>query len=810
MFQNYLKIAFRNLLHNRVYSAINIGGVAFSVAAFIFILQYIGFEQGVNRFHAKLPDIYRLLAEEKSEYAEYTNAPLGPTLKTNFAEIQAFCRIMDPGTAKGIVSAQSSKSVAAPVLFRENKAIYADADFFEVFSFPITTGVNQLKLPQTVAISTSAAKKYFNSENAIGKRLVLTNQFGERAYTVCAVFRDMPAQSDLQADLVFSLQTLANPANLNGNEMWASLDGWNASFLQTYLLLKPGTALPNFEPKINAFLHKIRPETSFSLILQPLRYMHLAPTLDAQMPVTGRLSFVYLMGGIALLILLIAGLNYINLSTAGSLKRAKEVGVRKVIGATRAQLISQFLLESLLLNGIGFVSALILVVVLQNPFNRLMEKDLSVLELVTNPIWGLGLLFLFVGMALSGAYVSRILSAFSTAETLKGIFAKSAKGIFLRKTLVVFQFTVSVILIIATLALYRQLSYMQNQDLGMNMTQMLVVKGPELGVDSIRRKGIVAFQNEIAGFSFVKTYCNSGSVPGNFYNYQAAGITRPNPQTGEDKKQYAIAFIDDHYFDTYGIKLASGANFSSAMCAQGAKSAKVILNERAAQQLGFADPQSAIGQKVMNGDAFEVIGVIKDYHHQSLQSLIDPMIFMPAYNGAYFSLSMSGEQMKQQVGQLERVFKKYFVGNPFEYFFADENYNKLYHIEQQNSQLFLIAAALAILISCLGLFGLATFSVEQKTKEIGIRKVLGASVGQIVTLLSKEFMLLVFVALAVATPIAWWAMDRWLQDFAYRIALGWQIFATAGLMALGIALCTVSFLALKAAVANPVKSLRQD
>jgi putative ABC transport system permease protein len=808
MFRNYLKIALRNLNGNRVYSAINIGGIAFSVAAFIFILQYVGFEQSVNQFHQNLPYIYRLLGEEKGEYSDYTNAPLGPTLKNNFPEVKAFCRIMEPSTAKGIVSAQTTGT--APALFRENKMIYADGSFFEVFTFPLIAGTNRLGLPQNVAISATAAKKYFNQANPVGQTLVLINQFGERPYTVCAVYQDMPASSDLQADLVFSLQTLANPANLNGNEGWASLDGWDSSFLGTFLLLKNGVNSQSFEQKMNMQFHKLRPEATFSLALQPLRYLHLAATLDTRMPVTGRLAFVYLMGGIALLILLIAGLNYINLSTASSLKRAKEVGVRKVVGASRSQLIRQFLLESFLLNGIGFVLALGLVALLQKSFNLLMEKDLSLLKLLSNPILSLGLLFLFIGMASSGAYVASVLSAFPTLETLKGALGKSSKGILLRKTLVVFQFTISVALIIATLTLYRQLSYMQTKDLGMNMEQMLVIKGPELGVDSVRKKGIQAFQDEFARFSFVKNYSQSGTVPGNFYNYQAAGITRLNPQPGEDKKQYAIAYIDDHYFDTYGIKLASGMNFTPAISAQGPNSAKVILNESAAKKLGFADPQSAVGQKILNGKEIEVIGVVKDYHHQSLQSLIDPTLFVPANSGAYFSLRLSGEQMPQQVAILERLFKKYFVGNPFEYFFADENYNKLYRIEQQNSQLFLIAATLAIVISCLGLFGLATFSVEQKTKEIGIRKVLGASVGQIVTLLSKDFIILVLIALVIASPIAWWAMNRWLQDFAYRIDLGWPIFAAAGVLAVCIALFTVSFLALRAALSNPIKALRQE
>jgi len=811
MFQNYFKIALRNLWKNRTFTFVNVIGIAFSITAFLFILEYISFERGVNTFHKNLPNLYRVLSQDKmGKTYGYSQSALASTLQQNFGEVKSYCRIAED-IANGIVTYSQQAGGQNVQSFREENAIYADADFFKLFSFPIIAGNASLQQANTVAIARSQAKKYFNTDNAIGKMLTLHNQFGTTSYTVSAVFKDVPKNSDLQFDMVFALQTLANPANLNGN-IWADLNSWDSYFVKTYLLLANNSDYKALEKKINAFKIKMFPESKdLPPLLQPMRYMHLGKNLNENYDTFGNLGFVYLIGSIGLLILIIAWLNYINLSTASSLKRAKEVGIRKVVGANRGQLAGQFLGESLLLNLGGFVIAAGLVQILQPGFNQLIGKDLSAWVLLQNSAWIFGLLLLLAGLMVSGGYVAYILSGFPTADTLKGTFSKSLKGVLLRKSLVVFQFTISVVLIAATLILYRQLQFMQNQNLGVSLEQRVVITAPEVVEEGTYKPKSIAFQNEVAQLPFVKKYSNAGVVPGNDYNFSTAGITRLNPNPEDDKKDYKMAIIDNFYLDAYDIKLAAGNNFTSAMCEKGwGESHKVMINEKAAAAFGFVSAAAAVGQQILWGVPFEIVGVVKDYHHQSLRQAIDPIIFLPrAYTGNTMVL-LPTNQIQANMKQLERLYRQTFPGNPFEYFFVDETFDKQYAAEKQYGLLFFLASGLAILISCLGLFGLATFSVEQKTKEIGIRKVLGASVSNIVTLISKDFLLLVIIAFVIATPIAWWAANQWLQDFAYRAELSWWIFGIAGVLAGLIAVLTVSFQAIRAAVANPVESLKNE
>lgn len=810
MFQNYFKIAFRNLWKNRTFTVVNVMGVAFSIAAFLFILEYISFERNVNTFHSNLPNLYRLMYQGGDGKAYgWTRTPLAPMMQQNFKEVKAYSRIVPSGNVLGIVTYTGENSTDSPRTFREEKPIFADADFFKLFSFKVLEGNSSLAQPNVVAISQTQAKKYFDTKNPIGKVLTLNNQFGKALYTVSAVFEDIREDSDLQFDMVFSLQTFANPTNLNGND-WARLDTWGATYLHGYVLLDEKVNVPSLEKQTTAMVQKVFPEFDQKILLQPMQYMHLGRNLSDNYDTFGSLGFVYLMGSISLLILIIAWLNYINLSTASSLKRAKEVGIRKVVGANRGQLIGQFLGESLLLNTYGFVLAMVLVKLLQKPYNQLIGKQLSFDTLLQNSSWTFGALLLVTGLIVSGAYVAYILSSFSTAQTLKGTFSRSLQGVFLRKSLVVFQFTISLVLIAATLVLYRQLQFMQNKNLGMNIEQKLVIKGPEvLEKDNYETKS-VAYKYEVSQLPFVKDYSSAGVVPGKWYNFSTEGITRLNPKPGDNKKTYSIAIIDNRYLDLYDIKLTAGNNFTPLMCDQGwAKSAKVIINEKAVKELGFATASEAVGQKISWGQEYEIVGVIKDYHHMSLQQPIDPIIFLPQYSGN-LTIQLSTNQIQTNMRKLESIYKQVFPGNPFEYFFVDEAFNKQYEAEQRYSMLFLIASGLAILISCLGLFGLATFSVEQKTKEIGVRKVLGASIEHIVTLLTKDFLVLVGIAFLIATPLAWWGASKWLQDFAYRADLSWWIFGIAGALAGLIAIITVSFQAIRAAVANPVESLRSE
>ena len=815
MLQNYLKIALRNLLRNKVYSFINIAGLALGIISFLFILEYISFEKNTNQFHTNLPNLYRVLFENpksaKRETWQSTTSGLAPRFKAQFPEIQNYCRVLEQSTSKGIISVSNNRNGQAAQLFRENEVGYAETSFFDMFTFPILQGdKNCLKETNSMAISESKAKKYFKNQNPVGKTLTMNNQFGKTLYTIKAVYKDFPQTSDLQYDMLFSLETLKNPANLNGNG-WVEIDGLYNQFITAYYQLKQGVDVKQLAQKMNVEKKKLNPESIEILHLQPLAEMHLAASINDYLTTYGNITFVYLMAAIAMLILIIAWFNYVNLSTAGALKRAKEVGIRKVIGANKNQLIGQFLGESLLLNTASFTIAILLVISLQPFFNNLIDKPLSLNILFQNSFWVLGLLLLLVGTLASGTYTAFVLSSFKPVQTLKGVFAKSAGGILLRKFLVVFQFSISIILIAGTMVLYQQLRFMQNKNLGMDVEQIVVMKAPEIGGDSLFRLNNPAFLNQLRAMPFVKQVSNTGSVPGNWYSWAAAGIARLNPQKDDDKKNYNILMMDENYLNTFRIQLLAGQGFTSQLCETNFNEInKVIINEKAAISLGFADPKTAVGQKIKWGTEREVIGVVKDYNHQGLQKNIDPIVFLPRHNLGYFAIRMNTEQVQSHIGELENLYKKTFIGNPFEYFFADENYNKQYKSEIQYGTIFTVASSLAIFIACLGLFGLAMFSVEQKTMEFGIRKILGASVASITTLLSKDFLKLVGIAFIIAVPLAWFGMNKWLQDFAYRIEIQWWIFALAGLLAMSIALLTIGYQAVKIALTNPVKSLRTE
>lgn len=810
MIRNYFKIALRNLNRNKVFSFINILGLALGIAAFVFILQYISFEQSVNKFHTNLPHLYRLLTQTKTSNYPYVSAGLVPMAKNQLGEIKAYCRVAD-GITRGIVKYNASASEVKS--FREDNIAYVDGNFFELFSFPIKQGnASLLKKPDYVAISEQYAHKYVGQASPIGKSIMLYNQFGEHPYTIAVVYQDFPKNSDIQYDMLFSLQTLASPANLNQNT-WAALDNLDSEYLSTYLQVEDNTNPQQLTQKFNAFTKKIKPQWEKTFALQAMSNIHLGKSIDDPFQTSGNLAFVYLLGGVAILILLIAWFNYINLSTVGSLKRAKEVGVRKVIGASREQLIGQFLGESLLLNVSGFLLAILLVELFQKPFNTLIGKELSFSTLGNNYFWLMGIGLLVIGSLASGAYTAFALSGFKPTETLKGIFAKSSKGVWLRKSLVVFQFSISIALIAATLVLFRQLQFMQNKSLGMNLEQVLVIKGADIGRDSTFKNRNSTYKNALEQLSYVKKLATSNSVPSGWYNFETDGITKLNPMPNDDKKNYHIAIVGERYFDTYGIQLAAGKGFTTIDCSREWNEVnKLVLNETAINQMGFTSAQEAIGQQIKwgNGQTYELIGVIKNYHHGGLKEAIKPIIFFPQTGSSYYSLRITTDQMQSKMSELERLYKQSFPGNPFEYFFADEQYNRQYQTEQQYGEIFTTTSLLAIFIACLGLFGLAAFTAEQRTKEIGVRKVMGASVSSIVGLLSTDFLKLVAIAFVIAVPLVWIAMSRWLEDFAYKTELSWWIFAGAGVLAGLIALITVGTQALKAAVINPIKSLRTE
>jgi putative ABC transport system permease protein len=808
MLKNYFKIAFRNLWRNRLYSFINVFGLAMGIAAFLLILEYVSFEKSVNGFHKNISSIYRLLNENvKGETWPQVEPGWAQKAKEKFPEIKDYCRF-EEGVGQGIVRRDDEKGES----FRESNIGYAEGNFFSFFSFKLQSGNAALfNKPNIVFISKTAATKYFGKEEPEGKSLTLFNQFGKASYTVGGVYT-VPANSDIRYDMVFSLETLKNPANLNDNS-WAQLDNLNSQYINTYFLLNEGIDYKKVEQKLIALRNELKKDKDGVVFrLQPFANVHLPASLSDTYQTTGNLKYVYILGIIALLILAIAWFNYVNLSTANSLKRANEVGVRKVVGASQQSLVMQFLGESLLVNVIGFAAALSIVQLIQPLFNNIIGKELSLSSLVNNKIWLMGLLLLLVGSLLSGAYTAFSLSNFNPVETLKGKLNKTTKGAALRKSLVVVQFSISIALLLATALIYQQLNYMQNKNLGVNTEQLLVIRGPEVGKDSTYKMRRTAFWNSIAQQNFVKDYSLSGTVPGNYYNFATSGFTQPGSKKGDELNSYSFAIIDNRYLNTFQISLKAGRNFTEAETAvQWNDNSKVMVNEKAVEELGFASVEDALRTKIQWDERqLEIIGVVKNYHHTGLQKAIDPIIFYPQNNSAYFSIRLGSDKLQGNLAALEKIYKSSFPGNPFEYFFADENFNKQYITEQQYSRLFTTASVWAIIIACLGLFGLATYTVESRTKEIGVRKVLGASVTNIAQLLSKDFLKLVLVSIIIASPIAWYVMHQWLQDFAYRIQISWWVFAMAGAAALIIALATVSFQAVKAALSNPVKSLRME
>jgi putative ABC transport system permease protein len=808
MFKNYFKTAFRNLWRNRQFSIINIAGLALGIAVFLFITQYVAFEWNANRFNKNYNELYRINVQNKQGNAEYYLPPgFAPIIKKEVPGIENYVRIAD-GIGGGVVSYQG-KSASDIKTFREDEMKYVDGSFLNVFSFPLVKGTTSLAEPKTLALSETMSRKLFGTEEAIGKTVTVSNQFGNTAYTVKAVYK-LPEESDIKAEILLSLHTLESAANRDDND-WADPNTLESGFTSIYLQIKKGVSSSDVANNIITYIRSINPYAKDDkVILQPFSALHLAPSFDYPLQTYGSLLLVVVFSCVAVLILLIAWVNYINLSTAQALNRAKEVGVRKVLGASRTQLVLQYLTETLILTLASTGFAVLLVQILQSAFNDFTGKPLSLAVLNNGWFWLSGIALIIIGSLLSGCYVAFVLTSFKPVTTIRGKIQTGIKGFSLRKGLVVFQFSISIVFIIATVILYKQLQYMQAENLGMKLDQLLVIQGPTVSSEDQAAKN-VSFKNSLAQIPFVKKYAASNNIPGIGYCFTTQGITRLNPGKTDEKKSYGMFICDQNFFDTYGITFAQGRAFNTEEAERSWNNIhSVIINEKAAQQLGFDTKQNLIGQKINWGQPFEIIGVVKDYHHLSLREPIQPTIYLGSVSYSYFTVQTDTRNMQSKINTLKSLYNSTFPGNPFEYFFADEKYDQQYVAEQKLGNVFIAAAFIAVLIACMGLFGLAAFSARQRIKEIGIRKVLGASVANITTLLSKDFIKLVIIAIVIASPIAWWAMHQWLQDFAYRTEINFWIFLVAGLIAVGIALITVSFQAIKAAMANPVKNLRTE
>lgn len=809
MLHHHLTLAVRRIWRNRAFSTLHVGGLALGITAALLLFTYIASEWRFNRFHRQLPHLYRILLEDNGEASAYTPPALAPWLKQQFGEVAAFARTNDNG--EGSVSYRSNGLTQQA--FREQALAYADGSFFRMFTCPAKLGSPTVDASQQVAISATYAKKYFGDESPLGKTLLLDNQFGALPYTVTGVFEDLPAESDYRYNLLFSLATLENPANLNGNT-WAALDTWTSASFLTFLQLTPDVDPIAFTQKAQAAFQQKFPENKTQMRLQPLSEVHLGKNLDDPNPTFGNRSLLLVLGGVALLILLIAWINYINLATAQGLEQAQRVGVRRMVGASRTQVATQYLFESLLLMLLATVCSLVLVWALTPAMSLLTGKPIE-----PSRLFGEGSAFLFAGLLLlgtflSGSYVAWLLSGFEPLQAFQTGRNKPLGKAWLRNALIVGQFAISIAFIVAALVFQQQLHFMRSSPLGMNIEQVLVLRGPD-GRYENRKERLNSFRSELEKRTWIERNCFTGCLPGTTFtqNFSTAGFSSAlsTPETAE--KSFVMAMIDHQFQPTYELELLAGHNFTESDARNGwSKSDQLMLNETAARLLGFDNPAQAAGQPIRwdNDRTLTVAGVLKDYHHRGLRQAIDPMIFLPSINSGLISLRFQPKDLPAKIEQLKTLYAQFFPNDPFDYYFENEDFDKQYVEEQKLGTLSGLASLIAILLSCLGLLGLITFTVAQRTKEIGIRKVLGASTGSIAGMLATDFVKLVALAIVLATPVAYYFLQHWLDDFAYRIELSWWTFAGAGLAAILIATLTVGYQSIKAALMNPVNSLRSS
>jgi len=789
MLKNYLKIALRNLRRQKIISLINIVGLAIGIACAALILLYVRHELSYDRYHNNKERIYRLVAKvQGASYEAIAKVP-GPwsiAAQKDFPEIEKVARF---------VFFNETLVGRGEKRFYESGGFYADSTVFEVFSFPLLQGNSKTTLtqPNAVVITEAFAKKYFSNENALGQTLIFDNQ---SSYQITGVMQNVPSHSHFTFDFLVSMATYANPRR----------DNWQWLQFYTYLLFKDGASPQTVAEKFPALLRQnlaADVAATYSPYLQPLTDIHLRSHLFREMQANSDIAYIYIFSAVAGFILLIACINFMNLTTARATTRAKEVGVRKVTGADRLQLIKQFLGESIFISFIALLLALVCIDYLLPIFNSLTNRQLAT-GYFQDKILLLGLvgITLLVGI-IAGSYPAFVLSAFKPVNVLKGKLPGSSRT-WLRKGLVAFQFAMSAFLIMATGIVYNQLEYIQNKKLGFNAEQLIIMPIRE----NEMRLMYEIFKRELLENPNVASVAASGNLPGG----GDWGIPYEPEGFPPDKiPPMRILVVDHDFIQTFQMELAAGRSFSKNFSAD--TSAAFMINEEAARQLGWNDPTSKmIAMPAIQRQAAPVIGVLKDFHFRSMHEKIGPIMFFipPPDWFTVFSVRVRPENFSGMLKFLENKWQQFDPKHPFDYTLFDEQFARLHQAETRMGELLRYVSILAILIACLGLFGLAAFTAEQRTKEIGVRKVLGASVGSIVMLLSKDFTRLVLIGFIIAAPLAYYAMHRWLQDFVYRTEIGAGVFILSGLLALAIAWLTVSYQSIKAALGNPVEALRYE
>jgi putative ABC transport system permease protein len=819
MLRNYFKTAWRNLQKNKVFSFINISGLAIGMAACLLILQYVNFELSYDQYNKNAADLYRVYNDRYQngkliQHGTITYSAIGKAMQDDYPEVINHARVEPFG---------SNTVTIADKKIGKQYVIAVDNSFLTMFSCSFVAGDEKtaLKDPFTVVLTQTAARNYFgvrdnNFEQLIGKSILMSTD--STPYKITGICKDVPENSHLPFDLLVSYTTM-----LSGKNPYTVADyNFKESSFWHYVQLRPGTDYKALEKKFGAFSDKHFQGNKVSgsvekFYLQPLVKAHLYSDFEYEIGKTGSATVVLGLLIIALFIIVIAWVNYINLSTARSSERAREVGVRKVTGATKSQLIKQFLTESFLINIIALTVAVLLVIILQPAFNALIEHKLSFQNLFQKSVGGysvtLGLLSLILaGILISGFYPAFVLSSFKPIMVLKGKFSASKKGIVLRKGLVIGQFAITVALIIGSFVVYRQIKFMNEQELGMNINQVVIIDPPAMtDFDSSFIARVNSFKEETKKIASVKAVATSQTVAGNEMG-RSFDVHRADDNSGNNLTLRNMG-ADYDFINLYNIKLLAGRNLSAIDYNKDYNNLhRILLNKSAVKLLGFKDNEDAVGKSIMQGNKkWDVVGVINDYHQKSFRYALEPIMIMPFYGpGNPISVKLNTGNVATTIAAIKTKYAQFFPGNFFDYTFLDEQYNAQYKNDQLFGKAFSIFAGFAIFIACLGLLGLSLFATAQRTKEIGVRKVLGASVSNIVLLLSKDFIKLVIIAFIIASPIAYFIMHQWLQDFAYRINISWWVFVIAGILSVIIALATISFQAVRAAVSNPVKSLRTE
>lgn len=808
MLRNYLKTAFRNLWKSKGFSAINIIGLAIGLSTCLLILIFVMDELSYDRFNTKADRIYRLDGDIKFGGNHFilavAPAPAGPTVRKDYPEVEKEVRFRGDG---GRLVKKGNQNI------QEDAVVFADSTLFEVFTLPMIAGDPHTALvdARSVVITERIAKKYFESVDVVGRTLMMDDSI---PYKVTGVIRNIPAQSHFHFDFFLSMSEV---------EETKRTDRWLSNNFNTYIVLREGTDPKKFEAKLGQLVTRyvaplihqavnqsvedfFKAGNSVSFPLTALTAIHLHSNKTAELEANGNIQYVYIFTAVAVFILLIACVNFMNLSTARSSNRAKEVGIRKVLGSLRGNLVTQFMVESILLSFIALLLAIGLAYLLLPVFNELSGKQMEIGLFSRGWLVPAMLgLVLIVGV-LAGSYPAFFLSAFRPIAVLKGNVAAGFKTGWLRNSLVVFQFGISIFLLVGTAVIYRQLSYIHSRELGFNREQVLVVDNAwHLGND------VRAFKEKLLKLPGVEGVTMTGFLPTSYSRNDDAIFLSPDLDT---KKAISMQTwrVDENYIPVLGMKMAAGRNFSRDFLTD---SNAAIVNEAAVRLMQGADPlrqdlyefEDLQTKKLAK---YHIVGVVKDFNFNSLREVVTPMVLFLHENRGQIALRVNPANAKRLVGQIGDIWRQMAPSQPFAFQFMDDAFNNIYRTEQRMGGISLSFSLLAIFIACLGLFGLAAYAAEQRTREIGIRKVLGASVSGIVSLLSRDFLRLVAVSAVVAFPLAWWAMHRWLQDFAYRITIGWEVFVLAGAVALGIALLTVIFQALRAALANPVVSLRNE